>query len=398
MGNHMVQTHTGLLLRETENTASTLPGSERNIPSLDGLRAVSIVFVLLAHSSWFLPRIVTQSSPFRFIIGNGMHGVAVFFVISGYLITTILLRELSSTHSISLRRFYFRRTLRIFPPYYAFLAVMGFLWAGHVIKLDLTSFVAAATYTWAVNPHATSALLTHAWSLSIEELFYLLWPLCLLLLYRKRRTLHWTIGAILFFPVLRLALYFLLPSLRGHEFYMVQGWGDTMLVGCALALVRQRHDFEAWHRRVLKGWMVVLIGLVAFYMSPFVMLSLPKSAAGFYANAINPLLVAAATAVIVLYLITRTRSMASGILNQAILRHIGVLSYSLYLWQQMFMMHQLHFYWPAYVYAFLAAETSFWLIERPSLRLRAKLESSALRRSPASDALTSHGKPFSYQA
>jgi peptidoglycan/LPS O-acetylase OafA/YrhL len=381
----MLQTQTDLLLRETEQAASTLPGSDRNIPSLDGLRAVSILLVLIAHSSWFLPRVVTQSSPFRFIVGNGTHGVAVFFVISGYLITTILLRELANTNSISLRRFYFRRTLRIFPPYYAFLAVMGLLWAGHVIKLDLTSFVAAATYTWACNPHATSALLTHAWSLSIEELFYLLWPLCLLLLHPKRRTLHWTIGAILLFPALRVALYFLLPSLRGHEFYMVQGWADTMLVGCALALIRQRKEFEEWHSRVLKGWMVVLAGFVAFYMSPLVMSSLPKREAGFYANAINPSLVAAATAIIVLYLITRTRSMAAGILNHGILRHIGVLSYSLYLWQQMFMMHQLHFYWVGYVYAFLAAETSFWLIERPSLRLRRRLELRSFHRSRAYD-------------
>jgi peptidoglycan/LPS O-acetylase OafA/YrhL len=67
--------------------------------------------------------------------------------------------------------------------------------------------------------------------------------------------------------------------------------------------------------------------------------------------------------------------MAAGILNQSIIRHVGGLSYSLYLWQQMSMMHQLRFHWPGSIYAFLAAETSFWLIERPSLRLRAKLES-----------------------
>ena len=384
--NRIVETQTGFLLRETEHAASTVPGSDRNIPSLDGLRAVSILLVLLAHSSWFLPKIITQSTPFRFIVGNGTHGVAVFFVISGYLITTLLLREFTTTHSISLRRFYFRRTLRIFPAYYAFLAVMGLLWAGHVLKFDLTSFVAAATYTWACNPHASSALLTHAWSLSIEELFYLLWPLCLLLLYPKRRTLHWTIGAILFFPALRVALYFLAPSLRGHEFYMVQGWADTMLVGCVLALARHRQDFEAWHRRALKGWVVVLLGFVAFYISPLVILSLPKRAAGLYVNLINPSLVAITTALIVLYLITRTQSTVARILNHRVLRHIGVISYSLYLWQQMFMTHQLHFYWLGYIYVFLAAETSFWLIERPSLRLRQKLEVKSSHRPGAYDA------------
>jgi peptidoglycan/LPS O-acetylase OafA/YrhL len=125
---------------------------------------------------------------------------------------------------------------------------------------------------------------------------------------------------------------------------------------------------------VLNGPLVLLLGFAAFYGSPLVIASLPKRGAGFYANAINPSLVAMSTALIVLYLITRTHSVVARILDHAILRHIGVLSYSLYLWQQMFLLHHLTFYWPGYIYAFLAAEASFWLIERPSMRLRGDLE------------------------
>ena len=97
----------------------------RNIPSLDGLRAICILSVLFAHSAWLLPARISASSPFRYIVGNGMHGVAVFFVISGYLITTLLLRELDTYSEVSLRRFYFRRSLRIFPPFLRLAGVHG---------------------------------------------------------------------------------------------------------------------------------------------------------------------------------------------------------------------------------------------------------------------------------
>ena len=93
------------------------------IPSLDGLRAISIIFVLIAHltGTRFFPIVVDDP------LNLGNFGVRVFFIISGFLITGILLRELAKTDTINLKKFYFRRTLRIFPPYYAFLFVIGLL-------------------------------------------------------------------------------------------------------------------------------------------------------------------------------------------------------------------------------------------------------------------------------
>ena len=159
-------------------TWETAAGDMRLIPSLDGLRAVSICLVLLAHASWFLPVWLTRTSPFRYIVGSGTNGVAAFFVVSGFLITSLLLNEQQKTGSISLKRFYFRRTLRIFPPYYAFMLVMLGLWATHFVNLDPAAVKAALTYTWALIPlQQESGLIAHCWSLSIEELFYLLWPL-----------------------------------------------------------------------------------------------------------------------------------------------------------------------------------------------------------------------------
>src|SRR5262245_10988828 len=95
----------------------------RGIPSLDGLRALSIALVLIAHLGGTRGFPLSEHATNYFTLGAT--GVRVFFVISGFLITTLLLREMeASAGQINLRRFYWRRSLRIFPPYFAFLAVL----------------------------------------------------------------------------------------------------------------------------------------------------------------------------------------------------------------------------------------------------------------------------------
>src|SRR5579871_5829494 len=116
-------------------------GSERGIPSLDGLRAVSISLVLFAHllgTRGFIP---------YFYSPLGEFGVRVFFVISGYLITSILLKELKREGSISLKRFYFRRSMRLFPAAYAFIAIIALLASLHFLQLDHRDLKFALTYT-----------------------------------------------------------------------------------------------------------------------------------------------------------------------------------------------------------------------------------------------------------
>lgn len=359
-------------------------GRTQRIPSLDGLRALSICVVLLAHSSWMINPLVASSSVFRYVVGNGMHGVAVFFVISGYLITTLLLREVNDTGRVSLPAFYRRRTLRIFPPFYVFLIVMALLWHFRVITLDLQSFIAAITYTWAINPHVGAPLLTHSWSLSIEEFFYLVWPLAFIVLHRRRKMLNYTLGMIVLFPLIRIALYFVAHGLRGHEFYMLQGWSDTMLFGCLLAQLRARRSFETWHNNHLKGWMVFVLAGIAFYWSKLILAHLLGHVAGFYALAIDPTLVAITCGAIVLYVTTRTKSLVARFLDLRLIRHIGLLSYGLYLWQQLFMAHQFHLGGWRYVCALAAAEGSFWLVERPIMRWRRTVP----RTSPTTTPLT----------
>ena len=149
--------------------------SRSYFPLLDGLRCLSIVAVV-----WFHAAGGTQAPG---ILSRGEEGVSLFFVISGFLITTILLREQSTVGGISLKRFYLRRTLRIFPLYYAMLALYAMLVAiiekqtpaGDQFWRNLPYFL---TYTsnWFVLLGADRIIFFFAWSLATEEQFYLFWP------------------------------------------------------------------------------------------------------------------------------------------------------------------------------------------------------------------------------
>ncbi|WIB43284.1 acyltransferase [Curtobacterium sp. MCLR17_058] len=140
--------------------------SARHFPQLDGLRAVSILLVLTIHS---------HVSQLRFL--NGYTGVTIFFVLSGYLITTLLLREQDKYRRVSLKGFYIRRVFRILPLYYLVLAVnVVAVYAG--LGQDPGDFahrlVLFLTY---LNEFASPGTFGHSWSLAIEEKFYLVWPL-----------------------------------------------------------------------------------------------------------------------------------------------------------------------------------------------------------------------------
>jgi peptidoglycan/LPS O-acetylase OafA/YrhL len=365
-------------------------GNTHTIPSLDGLRALSIILVILSHGAWFFGLRIEYNPFFHFIVGDGTHGVAVFFVISGYLITNLLLREVRTTGTISLTRFYFRRSMRIFPPFYVFMAVMAIFWAIHWIPEHWPSFLAALTYTWAYYPHAHGYYIHHTWSLSIEEQFYLLWPLSVLLFYRRQKLIAVSMLMILGMPVLRLAIYFVVPFLRGTEYFMIHGWADTIMVGCLLALLKGRPRWETWCQVYINGWTAPVMAIIAFLFNPWLRTILPRKAAGVFALGISPTITALCIGGFMIYVVEHTDSVAAKILNNRVIRHIGVVSYSLYLWQEIFTARQMPVLPWGFLGALAVAEISFWCVERPSLRLRARLESA---RQPSTVSASVSGVP-----
>jgi peptidoglycan/LPS O-acetylase OafA/YrhL len=351
-------------------------GDRRGIPSLDGLRAISVLMVILGHASWAMSTRLTSNTFYSVALSNGGNGVAVFFVISGFLITNLLLKEFDKTGSISLRHFYFRRSMRIFPAFYVYLLTLGVLWFVHRIPEDPKSFIASGTYLWSVYPKAQGYFIQHSWSLSIEEIFYLLWPFLLVVLHQRGKLIGAGLSIILLMPVVRFAAYFAFPSLRGMEYYLVYGWLDTMMVGCVLALINQRPWFVQWKRTYLRWWVAGLMTLSAFYIIPEVHLLLHKPWQGFFSIVVGPLAKALCIAGMLIYAVDHADGWAGRFLNLKWVRAVGVISYSLYLWQQLFLSEHLHLLPLGFVYLALAAVASYWLVEQPMLRWRARLERS----------------------
>lgn len=343
----------------------------RNIPSLDGLRAVSVGMVVAGHMGWVIGQKIPFISFWIYVFWGSL-GVQTFFVISGFLITLLLLKELNATGTIRLGRFYFRRALRIFPPFYAFLAVSLALTLAGVFAGEMRAFIVAATYTTNYLGGG-SDLLAHTWSLSLEEQFYLLWPAALLLL-GTRKSIKLAIWLILLSPLSRIVTYYLAPNHRALVGGMLHSGLDSIMFGCLLALLWDNSRFNQFVQPLARGWVAALSSLFVLVLSPALQLHFRGS----YSLVIGFTLNAICISQILIYVVRLPNSTLGRVLNTRVLRHLGVISYGLYLWQHMFTRHNSDRFVPWNLVAILVcAELSHWLIERPSFWLRDHLEQAA---------------------
>jgi len=337
-------------------------GNSRSTPSLDGLRALSVLAVILGHTqSALLDRI-----PFNALFRNASVGVVVFFVISGFLITHLLLKELRREKQIDLKRFYLRRSFRIFPPFYVFLLVIAIFRVLHKIPVGTGAMLVAGTYTWNYVSRSSDVwILGHCWSLALEEQFYLLWPACMAF-FGKQKSL-WIAGTvILLSPFSRLATYAAFPHLRGNIGMMLHTHLDGIMTGCLLALIV---DMDLWPR--FRNMALLPVAPVA---SILFLLFLDPAArsrwAGGYMLPIGVSLENLAIAVLLLYAVFRHQSPLGKFLNLGPLRHLGAISYSLYLWQQLFAGPYTRVFPLNIVFIIACAEASYFLVERPSFQVR----------------------------
>jgi peptidoglycan/LPS O-acetylase OafA/YrhL len=304
--------------------------------------------VLLAHLSG------TQHF-FRWTILEmyGNFGVRIFFVISGYLITALLLKEQEKTGTISLPHFYVRRALRILPTAYVFMLVaIALQWRA----LSLADMLVALTYT-SNYFHGGNWLLGHLWSLSVEEQFYLLWPLLLLLFFRRRTWI--VIAMLLSGPPLRV-LFWALWGQRGleHPFPVVM---DALAAGCALAMFQPQ--LKHWDRWLSNHWFLLVPGLTA-------VLPLLQFRSNRAYQVVGLTLMHVGIALSIQHAV-RMRYRA---LNWGPMVWLGTLSYSFYLWQQPFLNRGSQAWWTAFpqnlVLALLFAVVSYYGVEKPFLGLR----------------------------
>jgi len=329
-----------------------LMSMHNRIPSLDGLRAIAISFVIAEHAAqrgaaW----IPARASGYLLVLAY--NGVKIFFVLSGFLITSILLREFGKSGTISLKKFYWRRSLRIFPAMYAFLAAVGVGYLIGIVRIGTESpfrIFSAALYLSDYLP-INSWPLHHTWSLSVEEQFYLLWPALLLICGIRRAAL---------FPGL-LVIVALVSRAFAFDEYRFDSIADSIAVGCLVAIYRPRLE------SLLSRWWPRSIPLSALLVFPVI--AIPLS------NTFSRHFMFSALVGIPLFNIAVGIAMLGAILNPpawlnaAPMVWLGQISYSLYLW---------HIPWAADTRtgwlwlpgAVLCAWFSYRFIEQPVLRWR----------------------------
>ncbi|HEY4131898.1 MAG TPA: acyltransferase, partial [Gemmatimonadaceae bacterium] len=344
-----------------------------------GLRALSIGGVLLGHLNGTRGFPLSHTLPLD-IIDWGALGVRVFFVISGFLITGLLLQETEKNGAISLRHFYFRRTLRIFPAYYFFILCVVLAAGVGILNLSKGDVRAAMTYT--MNYHfARSWSLGHAWSLAVEEQFYLIWPATLYFAGTRRGL--WIAGAFaLLAPAYRIALLAMPGGASGIGFTF-ETVGDAIAVGCLLAGLRIWLWSQPRYRSFLQSrWFVLApIAIVLIQLLPLLearhVFGFDRLYEGGYQFFGLPI-VNCSIAMCIDWSIRNYDRGVGRLLNWAPLAYVGTISYSLYLWQEPFLNRNRDLTWTSFplniLLAFAFALGSFYLIERPTLRARQVIE------------------------
>lgn len=333
----------------------TLP---RN-PAIDGLRAVSILLVIFSHVlqtyHW------TQSVPFVWRLVPGASGVSVFFVVSGYLITVLLLKERAASGRISLRGFYFRRFFRIVPAFMVYVSAVAVLNFLGIIHMPWPDFGAALLYVSNYVPVQWALL--HTWSLSVEEQFYLLFPL--LLVSTQRPTLLRVLTGTVCLSIVARLLNQVFDVWPPNADYSFEGRADQLAFGCLCAIFQHHASFEKQEQLRRIG---LPIGAALFCIS----IALPIGA---LRTLMFNTLSGAGIALVVYSCATRPAHWLSRLLGTLPLRALGLISYSLYLWQQIWMTPAFHISLPVALAGALACGTaSYWLVEKPGLKLRGQIQ------------------------
>jgi peptidoglycan/LPS O-acetylase OafA/YrhL len=358
-------------VRSDKPAPEVTTSASRKIRSLDGLRTISVGLVIISHlrgPSWAS----TKAGALFFRCFDGALGVNVFFVISGFLITGLLLREKDGMGGISLGRFYSRRAFRILPALYFLLLNMLILRACGQIQFSWATFLGALFFFSNYTQISASYPIAHTWSLSIEEQFYLLWPTILSRL-NRRQAIRSCLVLIACAPLIRTAHYFLFPDRRVDMWQYSHVRYDSLLAGCALALLDEEGWFQELGRKLVSlrlHWAAIGFLLLG---SPLLEWKLQ----GKYLLTTGYSLQAASIMLVLFWAIRLApHSLAGRFLNSRLMRHFGVLSYSLYLWQQVFLVGSsgpLSKFPLNLICIVLVAEFSYFVIESRMLRFRDRL-------------------------
>ena len=346
--------------------------AERNA-ALDGLRGIAILVVLLCHIS-----------PYRLAGGN--IGVDLFFVLSGFLITSILLNEYRSTGTISIKLFYLRRALRLFPAAFSvvvFVFVYTAVVTPELLRGTLTDLLAVVTYVWnwrLVWLHSNAlgggnGMLSHLWSLSVEEQFYIIWPglLLMVLSLRQSRPVLLALFAIgIISPAMaRLALWKSGPTVT--IYFSSHLRADGLMWGAMLAWLMHvgAMPTNRFFRRLVNVLAVTALAV-------FLIISKDDYLSGGMLYQWGFSLIGAMSAVMILAAIINPTSTFTKCLEWRWLQYTGKISYGLYLWHVPILSVHHHLYVVTHAIlgltaTYIVAALSFHYWESPWLRLKSRI-------------------------
>jgi len=363
-------------MTDLTSTVSDVRGaaSGRRISELDGWRGISILFVIFGHllnkryEAFFAPPTPNPSAVFA------GWGVDIFFVISGFIITKLALDEQRIEGRFSPAAFYTRRIFRILPPFYLYLLVIGLLAAGGYIAQDWKGAAIAATFTCNIPAvlHRCGWFPGHSWTLAFEEQFYLTFPFIFCFAYRNvGKVFLGLLAVFIAFPFFRIAVH------------MPAAWLSSMAVsfsfitvGAVVAAYEQTFrllvlgKYGAYISVAAAFTLLGLIILDGFFAFPL------GSRPAYIQAALNVLLLPLGVAWTALSSVYR-RGPLTRLLNHPALQFIGLISYSLYLWQEAFTSAPENYLSPTVLefapLMFVMATLSYFGLERPCIRFAKRL-------------------------
>lgn len=355
---------------------------KNHIKPLDGLRGLSIVLVVFSHfcNSVGAPSWLQEAREIKV----GQLGVELFFFISGFLISGLLLKEKTEKGKVDLKAFYWRRLIRIFPVFYTFLIVVVILSFTIAHQIPGRMFIPPFFYFSNFDtPFGGSWELGHSWSLSVEEQFYLLWPLSLLALTRIKK-----IGPILLIIVFyHIAAKVLAYELKSPNFMLnpFTGYLPPLLSGSFLSYYLFKNEEKC---RSFFTYNSILI-VPGVFMLMVVLEYFPGH------GLLGPIFLPFGTLIISFllvlffgYILLSKNKFWASILSKKGIRFIGVVSYSWYIWQQLFLGHYLFFYkvpvlnkYPYNLFfSFVTAVISYYTVEKFFLKFKKYVANTEFKR------------------
>lgn len=340
------------------------------LPSLDGWRAVAIIFVILGHAKL---TVAPNSFYYNFAetIIYAELGVKIFFVLSGFLITTLLIKEYIKLGNINIKNFFIKRVLRIFPVLYLYLSVIFILNYFINLGLIIDNFIGPLLYLNNFSFFSGTWLTGHTWSLAVEEQFYLVWPFMFSLI--KKKLWLFCLVMICVVPLLKILYYFKPDTYEATLAPFITN-ADAIFSGALIAILSFKNIFKTsqkiWNIKGLDLLFILIIFVCIFCVH--------RGIAGFIFYPASNTICNIMICFLILRTIINNQSLFYKFLNQKLLVHFGLISYSLYIWQQLFLiptnMYDGKFTYLTFplniILAVVAAHLSYFLFERYFLNLK----------------------------